>query len=331
MKEEPALKKMRLRAGVSVALCLMLILCFPTGCAGEEENQAAATLGRLLTRIRTGGEGEPAGGGSTGVDSDSLEAATNDELFEMSRLIDEELTKRGFYPDETAAEGTSRKHEFPDATVCGGMLSRVDSIVAFGDSIFTGFNIVNGRGVVQQLAEMMNLPLICYAEPSATLTTRGTLSRNVVQQVIDYVPEPGTTPLIIIDGGTVDQYEYNLANLGEYGSQDPDTIYGAVLYIVQALEMKGIESWQIVLTTPIPKGIQGDAELRSRVDAQLTMMGLAIYQVGVAMRCNVINGYHTVFGSVEDYNLKAILMPDDTHPSEVGANYYADFILKTLT
>ena len=144
------------------------------------------------------------------------------------------------------------------------------------------------------------------------------------------MPEPGTTPLIIINGGTNDQYEYNLTNLGEFGSDDPDTIYGATQTILSGLIAKGIEPWQIVITTPIPKGIRGDDAYRAKIDSQLTMIGQAMYQVGVSMRCNVINGYHSVFGTAQDYNLKVILMPDDTHPSEVGAAYYADYILKAL-
>ena len=259
-----------------------------------------------------------------------LKTASISDLFEMSQSIDDELRRRGF-PSGSDPEGDVLAHDFPDAIVDVGILSRVDCVVAFGDSIFSGYNAEDNRGIVQQLAEKANLPLICLAEPNATLTTRRTSVKSVVLQVMDYVPEPGTTPLIVIGGSTNDQFEYNLTNLGEFGSDDPDTIYGATKFILDNLIGKGIEPWQIVLTTPIPKGIRGDEEYRRRIDAQLRMVGYAVYQVGLSVGCNVINGYHSVFQTPDSESLKITLMTDDTHPSALGASYCAAYIVKALS
>ena len=307
----------------------ILILCFAlcvAGAIGRAEDTGASFLGRL-GGIKSAGEKVVE---ALNAIRGAVGTASIDDLFEMRNLIDEELGKRGFALNATASE-SSVDRDFPDVAVCAGRISGIDSIVAFGDSIFAGYTIPNEHGVVQQLAESLNVPLYCYAEPGATLTTKQDSPKNVVQQVYDYQPVPGTVPLILIDGGTNDQYHYNLSNLGVYGSDDTTTIYGATLTIIQNLLSKGIEPWQIVFTTPIPRGIQNDAEFRARIDTQLTTTGLAIFQVGAAMGCNVINGYHSIFEYMDIYELKAILMPDDTHPSETGAAYYAGFIRRILS
>ena len=259
-----------------------------------------------------------------------LEKASIDELIEMRTLIVMELSKRGITSNVMNAKN-NKEQDFCDAAVCGGHLSQIDSIVAFGDSIFAGYNIPNEHGVVQQLAESLNVPLYCFAEPGATLTSKQEIPKNVVQQVYDYLPIPGMTPLILIDGGTNDQYLYNLENIGEYGTNDSKTIYGATLNIIQNLISKGIQPWQIVFTTPIPKGIQGDKEYRKRIDPQLTKIGYAMYQVCVGNGCNVINGYHSIFNYYHSYESKIVIMPDDNHPSEIGAEYYANYILNILS
>ena len=309
---------------IAVALCV--IVCAAGALALAESAGGRTALGILSSQVSAGGLVD----GALEAVRGALGKASVDELLEMRALLDGELERRGIDPNDTEADAVE-DHDFPDISACAGRLDQIDSIVAFGDSIFAGYGIPDAHGIVQQLAETLNVPLTCYAEPNATLSTRQTNPKNVVQQVYEYVPATGTKPLIVIDGGTNDQYQYNLANLGTYGTNDTSTIYGATLTIIQNLIAKGIEPWQIVITTPIPKGIQGDAAYRARIDAQLSRTGLAMYEVGLAMRCSVINGYHSIFGIADSYELKIVMLPDDMHPSETGAAYYADYIRRILS
>ena len=246
------------------------------------------------------------------------------------------VTTRQFSIESVSFTADVRR-DFENAVVCSDHMGEFDSIVCFGDSIFYGRMqqnggqvIEQGNGVMQQFAALMNLPLNNFAVSGATLSAMAAEPKNVVQQVMDWVPEPGKTPLVIINGGTNDQVMWHLLNMGRYGDEDASTIHGAVKAIVNMLLVKGIQPWQIVITTPIPKGIQGDAVYVANIDAQLTAVGYAMYQTGVAMHCSVINGYHSVFANLDSVYPKRILMEDDTHPTEIGATYYAHYLFDAL-
>lgn len=230
------------------------------------------------------------------------------------------------------------RRDFEDSILYTDLIGQCDSIVVFGDSIFAGYMPWDstlgpdhiGKGVTQQVAEMLGLPMTNYAVPGALLTENPSEFKTVVEQVRDWTKPAGTTPLILLDGGTNDSYEFQLKNIGEYGSTDTSTIYGAMQSIIDMLVEKGVDRRHIVITTPIPNGIRGDAEYVTSVDRRNTAIGTAMWQVGVTNRCSVINGYHTIFGQVEDQVHKEILMPDDVHPSFQGAAYYADHIVRLL-
>lgn len=218
---------------------------------------------------------------------------------------------------------------FSNAIACAGHMDDFDSVVCFGDSIFYGYMVQNGQtldpgnGTMQQFASTMGLTLTDLAVSNSTLTTSYTDYKNIYQQVYDWTPTPGTTPIILIDGGTNDQYHYGVSNLGEYGSTDTTTIYGAIHMILNSLLGKGLSTWQIVVTTPIPKSI---SVMDPTTQTQLKTIGFAMYQTGVAMGCSVINGFGSVFTSLENFYAKRIMMEDDTHPTERGAMYYANYI-----
>lgn len=230
------------------------------------------------------------------------------------------------------------RRDFEDSILYTDVIGECDSIVVFGDSIFAGYMPWDsdlapdyiGKGVTQQVAEMLGLPMTNYAVPGALLSENTSEFKTVVEQVRDWTKPAGTTPLILIDGGTNDSYEFQLSNLGEYGDEDTSTIYGAMQAIIDMLEDKGVDLRHIVITTPIPNGIRGDAEFVTSVDRRNTAIGAAMWQVGITNRCSVINGYHTIFGQLSDNVHKEILMPDDTHPSYQGAAYYADHIVRLL-
>ena len=187
-------------------------------------------------------------------------------------LID---AKAVYVDDDTRLDAALEKLEnelshtlFENAIICQEHMANVDSIICFGDSIFYGRTQENGvvteqgNGTMQQFAALMGLPLTNLAVSGATLST--VTATSVVRQVQNWTPLSGKTPIILIDGGTNDQYEaQNLSNLGEYTdgvNGITNTIYGATYAIINNLLTKNIQPWQIVITTPIPKGIQGDDE-----------------------------------------------------------------------
>lgn len=216
--------------------------------------------------------------------------------------------------------------QFEHAITCRGKIGQCDKVIAFGDSIFHGYGIENNNGVPAQLAAMLGLPLVNHAVNSATLTNVQP-DNNICDQVTAATFEG--TPLIVLDGGTNDRYVSELSNLGNYGNNTPETIYGATLFIVNYLRAAGVQPWQIVITTPIPSNIR--AADKTKVDMQLSIIGFAMYQVGVVSGCNVINGYKTPFNYVDNHYAKQHLMPDDTHPSENGARMYANMIHREIT
>lgn len=248
--------------------------------------------------------------------------------------------------------------DFENLIVCEDRISEFDNIVVFGDSIFANWiSHVSGtpapgpgNGVTAQFGALMGLPVNYYAEGGATLSTLQQYNpdaepptpRNVLEQIALYLTQ-STTPrnktLILLDGGTNDQALYHLANLGEYGSSDANTIYGAIYGVIAALIANGVEPWQIVLTTPIPKeiralstfvGTNASAYLAS-VDSELTAVGYAIFEIGAIFGCNVINGYRSVFTSMDSPFAQSIMMPDNGHPSELGAMYYAHYLYRQLS
>lgn len=228
---------------------------------------------------------------------------------------------------------------FENAIICTEHISDIDSIVCFGDSIFYGRMQENGvvteqgNGTMQQFAALMGLPLTNLAVSGATLST--ITATSVVRQVQNWTPLSGKTPIILIDGGTNDQYEaQNLSNLGEYTdgvNGITNTIYGATYAIINNLLTKNIQPWQIVITTPIPKGIQGDDEYVRNMNRQLLAIGHAMYEIGIAMHVNVINGYNSLFKNLTTVYPKRIIMEDDTHPTTIGAMYYAHYLYQQLS
>lgn len=229
--------------------------------------------------------------------------------------------------------------QFEDVIVCLDHAADFDKIVVFGDSIFANYinSTTVGNGVMAQFASLMGLPVVNNAVGGATLSTIQTSPKNVVQQVQDYIASatPGGTPLYMIDGGTNDQYNggAGLANLGQYTdgvNGITNTIYGATYRIINDLLGFGAQPWQIVITTPIPKGIRGDAAYTATMDAQLTAIAGAMAEIAMVQQCNVINGYGAPFDNLTTDTAKAIIMPDDTHPSVYGAKLYAERIFRLL-
>lgn len=236
------------------------------------------------------------------------------------------------------------RREFEDAIVCLDHVDEFDSIVVFGDSI--GANWVSytdgtstgaGNGVMAQFVALMGLPVNNHAVAGATLSTMSSSPKNVVKQVQDYVasPDGGSKPLFIIEGGTNDQANYHLGNIGEYGTDTTSTVYGAIKTAINALLGLGVQPWQILVLTPIPKGIRAvgtsnGAAYVAGVDAELTTIAEAMYEVGVVQGCNVINGYHSIFANLDAIYSRYIMMPDDTHPSVAGAKYLAEYMYNAL-
>lgn len=258
-------------------------------------------------------------------------------------LID---AKAVYVDDDTRLDAALEKLEnelshtlFENAIICQEHMANVDSIICFGDSIFYGRTQENGvvteqgNGTMQQFAALMGLPLTNLAVSGATLST--VTATSVVRQVQNWTPLSGKTPIILIDGGTNDQYEaQNLSNLGEYTdgvNGITNTIYGATYAIINNLLTKNIQPWQIVITTPIPKGIQGDDEYVRNMDKQLLAIGHAMYEIGIAMHVNVINGYNSLFKNFTTVYPKRIIMEDDTHPTTIGAMYYAHYLYQQLS
>ena len=85
-----------------------------------------------------------------------------------------------------------------------------------------------------------------------------------------------------------------------------------------------------MITTPIPKGIRGDAAYTATMDAQLTAIAGAMAEIAMVQQCNLINGYGSPFDNLTTDTAKAIIMPDDTHPSVQGAKMYAERIFRLL-
>lgn len=229
--------------------------------------------------------------------------------------------------------------QFEDTIVCLDHAADFDKIVVFGDSIFANYikSTTVGNGVMAQFASLMGLQVENNAVGGATLSTIQTSPKSVVQQVQDYVSSatPGGTPLYMIDGGTNDQYNNGagLANLGQYTdgvNGITNTIYGATYAIINALLGFGVQPWQIVICTPIPKGIRGDAAYTATMDAQLTAIAGAMAEIAMVQQTNLINGYGSPFDNLTSDTAKAVLMPDDTHPSVYGAKLYAERIFRLL-
>lgn len=276
----------------------------------------------------------------------SLKCSINSVTYTTDETVEADEATRRQSTIRRAGLTFQVRRDFEDSIVCTDMVGQCDSMVVFGDSIFAGYMPWDetlaaedyiGRGVTQQLSEMLGLPMTNYAVPGALLTDNPSEFKTVYDQVSDWTKAEGTTPLVLIGAGTNDAYELQLSNLGklefedgEMVEPDPSTICGALQDIIEMLEAQGVERRHIVICTPIPKAIRGDAELVTGVDIQGTAVGAAMWQVAVINRCNVINGYHSVLGQLNDPVYKEILMPDDTHPSEQGATYYADFICRLL-
>ena len=229
--------------------------------------------------------------------------------------------------------------QFEDVIVCLDHAAAFDKIVVFGDSIFANYinSTTVGNGVMAQFAALMGLPVENNAVGGATLSTIQASPKNVVQQVQDYIASatPGGTPLYMIDGGTNDQYNggAGLSNLGQYTdgvNGITNTIYGATYRIINDLLGFGVQPWQIVITTPIPKGIRGNAAYVATMDAQLTAIAGAMAEIAMVQQCNVINGYGSPFDNLTTDTAKAVIMPDDTHPSVYGAKLYAEGIFRLL-
>ena len=205
-----------------------------------------------------------------------------------------------------------------------------DKLLVFGDSIFCGYGATNNKGVTQIIAENLNLTIDMQAIPSATLTYHENETVKSVTKQVEAYTKIGN-PIVMINGGTNDQYQYGYDCLGTYGENNVNTIYGATKYIIETLMSKGIAPQNIVVVTPIPKGLTGSEIYRANIDAQLKTIGYAMWTTCCAYGVNCINGYLSVFGNI--YNtpntiyLKQLLLPDDTHPSTIGAKYFANNIL----
>lgn len=236
------------------------------------------------------------------------------------------------------------RREFNDAIVCLDHINEFDSIVVFGDSLAAnwvsytnGTTTGVGNGVIAQFVALMGLPVQNHAVTGATLSTMSSSPKNVVGQVQDYVasPDGGLKPLFVIWGGTNDQANYHLSNIGEYGTDTTSTVYGAIKTAINALLGLGVQPWQILVLTPIPKSIRAigtsnGAAYIAGVDAELTTIAEALYEVGVVQGCNVINGYNSIFSNLDAVYSRFNMMPDDTHPSVEGAKYLAEYIYGAL-
>ena len=192
-------------------------------------------------------------------------------------------------------------------------------------------------GVMAQFGSLMGLPVKNHAQANATLTTNLTSPKNVIQQIRDYIasPDGGATPLFVIEGGTNDQVHYGLTKLGVYGTDDSATVYGAIKTAINLLLGAGVQTWQILVLTPLPKGIRAlnvanVASYLAGMDCALTTTGYAMYEVGCAQQCSVVNGYHTIFGDLSAPDLRLLMLTDDTHPRVNGALHCAHFLYNAL-
>lgn len=265
-------------------------------------------------------------------------------------LVSYNATNEAYAIEEFSFTETVRQ-EFSDSIICRDHAGEFDSLVVFGDSIFantisnpdTGALTNNGNGVTKQLANLMGVPLYKHAVNNATLSTKYTAeAQNVVKQIQDYIasPDGGSRPLFIIEGGTNDAYHYGVSNLGTYGSSDTTTIYGAIYYAINLLlSIEGVQPWQILVCTPIPKGIRAlwdgttsfsSAGWLANTDLELTTIGHAMYEIALNRQCSVINGYNAIFDELSSQYICQLMMGDDTHPTVYGSERYARYIYDTL-
>lgn len=277
------------------------------------------------------------------------------QVISQTYFVADVLFMNYFKPYESPAADSfsltmTARREFEDAIVCLDHVNEFDSIVVFGDSIAANYlsTLTTGvqnpyqdhtNGVMAQFATQMGLPVYNHAEQGATLSTLMTDPINTVRQILNYknAPDGGSKPLFIIAAGTNDQSNYHLSNIGEYGTDTTSTIYGAIKTAINTLLARPIlaEPWQILVITPIPKGIraanQGNgATYIAGLDIELTTIAEAMYEVGIVQGCNVINGFHTIFENLQAWYARVIMMPDDTHPSAEGAKYYAQYLYDAL-
>ena len=249
---------------------------------------------------------------------------------EMTYEDDTAITRAGYSINGVSLTADVRR-EFENAVIITDKITRIDGIVCFGDGIAYGYmeqdgeEIAQGNGVMQQLAGIFSKTLTNCAVKGATLGTAQASPKPVVKQVEDWTPPANKKPLVIIQGGGNDSFE----NLGEFGSDDDETVYGAMNGMIDTLTGNGIEPWQILILTPIPM-FTSDEAAKAENDSRLTAIGNAMYQVGVYRGCNVINGYRAIFGDVDSAEMKTRLMEDGVHPTEVGAKYYAHYIYRSL-
>lgn len=254
------------------------------------------------------------------------------------------VTDEGGFAFESFSFTALARRDFRDVIVCRNRVNSFDSVVVFGDSIAadwvsdpSGSAAAVGNGVMAQFGSLMGLPVKNHALANATLTTNLTSPRNVVQQIRDYIasPDGGATPLFVIEGGTNDQVHYGLTKLGVYGTDDTATVYGAIKTAINLLLGAGVRPWQILVLTPLPKGIRAlnvanVASYLAGMDCALTTIGYALYEVGCAQQCNVVNGYHTIFGDLSAPDLRLLMLADDTHPTVSGALHCAHFLYNAL-
>lgn len=265
-------------------------------------------------------------------------------------LVSYNATNEAYAIEEFSFTETVRQ-EFSDSIICRDHAGEFDSLVVFGDSIFantisnpdTGVRTNNGNGVTKQLANLMGVPLYKHAVNNATLSTKYTAeAQNVIKQIQDYIasPDGGSRPLFVIEGGTNDAYHYGVSNLGTYGSSDTTTIYGAIYYAINLLlSIEGVQPWQILVCTPIPKGIRAlwdgttsfsSAGWLANTDLELTTIGHAMYEIALNRQCSVINGYNAIFDELSSSYICQLMMGDDTHPTVYGSERYARYIYDTL-
>lgn len=252
------------------------------------------------------------------------------------------------------------QREFNNIITCTDHMNEFDSVVVFGDSIFNnhtsslvrpGIEIVDEMGVMDYFSELMGLQEYNWAKGGATLSTKQQYQpdipnvqsyspQNVLEQITEWINSTENktkTPLIMINGGTNDMLFYQLRNLrnDEPNSISTEYMKTALVTIIETLFSAGIQPWQIVINTPIPRlGVGANATnlyWQTIVDAQLTSVGYEMYKVGLQYGVSVVNGYHGPFTNIDDeVALKNQLMPDRTHPSTFGAKLYAYYIYNSL-
>ena len=196
-------------------------------------------------------------------------------------------------------------------------------MLAYGDSITAGVTspnlAVTENSYIKLLANHVGMTLGNRAISGTCITDSDTAPNSIYKRVTSWTY---AADVIIVAGGTND---YTLGMpLGEFGSTDITTFYGALKGICEHFKANYAES-TVVFITPIPQTVEQAAAILP-LDAYRS----AIFEVATSYGYNVVDG--SSLGMPEKADAWGTTMVADAcHPTEAGhALYFRSLCSKLL-